>query len=504
MLLIHPPVAKTGEPPAGLAKIAGVLRNNNIPCRIVDANLEGLIALLKPPPAVSDTWTKRAARHLSTNLASLNQWHLYGEISRYSRAVKDITRILEVKAQPYGVRLGLANYQHKKLSPVRSKDLIGAAEAPEKNPFYDYFKNRLAKIVEEEEPSFVGLSLNYLSQALSTFAIIGFIRQICPGIKIILGGGLITSWMSNPDWRNPFENLVDHLVAGPGEGPLLSILGIKPAKGHVIPDYDWFPRDSYMAPGFVLPYSASTGCYWNKCAFCPEKAEGRPYKPLPVERVQTDMEILIEKQKPTLIHLLDSAISPALMEAFADAPPGVPWYGFARISKQLTDLDFCRNLKRSGCVMLKLGIESGDQRVLDSLEKGFDLEEASLVLKNLKRAGIATYVYLLFGTPEETFDEARRTLEFTVQHRHEIGFLNLAIFNMPAYGQDAHRLETSEFYKGDLSLYRSFTHPRGWGRQQVRQFLDREFKRNTSVSAILKREPPIFTSNHAPFFVMTA
>ena len=40
--------------------------------------------------------------------------------------------------------------------------------------------------------------------------------------------------------------------------------------------------------------------------------------------------------------------------------------------------------------MLKLGLESGDQGVLDQMEKGFDLGEASLSLKSLKRAGIAT------------------------------------------------------------------------------------------------------------------
>ncbi|MBN2568052.1 MAG: radical SAM protein, partial [Deltaproteobacteria bacterium] len=193
-----------------------------------------------------------------------------------------------------------------------------------------------------------------------------------------------------------------------------------------------------------------------------------------------------------------------LMRAFIDVPPGVPWYGFARISKQLMKLDFCRDLKQSGCVMLKLGIESGNQEVLNSLEKGFSLHEASMVLKNLKDAGITSYVYLLFGTPAESVEEARQTLEFTIQHRHEIGFLNIAIFNMPAHSEDALRLKTGDFYKGDLSIYRSFSHPRGWERQQVRQFLDREFKRNPAVSAILNREPPVFTSNHAPFFEMTS
>jgi radical SAM superfamily enzyme YgiQ (UPF0313 family) len=159
-------------------------------------------------------------------------------------------------------------------------------------------------------------------------------------------------------------------------------------------------------------------------------------------------------------------------------------------------------LKQSGCVMLKLGLESGDQSVLDNLQKGIDLAEASSALKNLKEAGIATYVYLLFGTPPESLIEARRTLEFVVKHHDCIGFLNLAIFNMPIYGPETRQMKTKIFYEGDLSLYTSFDHPKGWSRQWIRQFLDKEFKRHPAITPILRRDPPVFTSNHAPFFVM--
>jgi radical SAM superfamily enzyme YgiQ (UPF0313 family) len=152
--------------------------------------------------------------------------------------------------------------------------------------------------------------------------------------------------------------------------------------------------------------------------------------------------------------------------------------------------------------MLKLGLESGDQAVLDSMQKGIDLEEASLALKNLGKAGISTYVYLLFGTPPEGLTEARKTLEFVVKHQDCIGFLNLAIFNMPIYGPEVEQMETRTFYEGDLSLYTSFDHPKGWNRQLIRQFLDKEFRRHPAVAPILRRDPPVFTSNHAPFFVM--
>jgi radical SAM superfamily enzyme YgiQ (UPF0313 family) len=411
------------------------------------------------------------------------------------------------------VRLGLSNYQHEELSPVRSTDLFRAAENPEDNPFYPYFRKRLTDLLKSDQPSVIGFSLNYLSQALCTFAMIGLLRRECPGVKLVLGGGLVTSWMRGPRWQDPFKGLVDHLVAGPGEAPLLSLIGIKGLNGsserrfgndHYRPNYDSLPIRDYFAPGPILPYSSSSGCYWNRCSFCPERAEGNPHIAIPPEEVILDLHYLVDRHEPVLIHLLDNAMSPSLMMAISEHPLGAPWYGFARITRHLTDLNFCLALKRSGCVMLKLGLESGDQTVLDSMQKGITLEEASSALKNLEEAGIATYVYLLFGTPLEAVIEARRTLEFVVRHHHCIGFLNLAIFNMPIYGPEAQQMETKTFYEGDLSLYTSFDHPKGWGRQLIRQFLDKEFKRHPVTALILRRDPLVFTSNHAPFFVMNS
>ena len=505
MILIHPPVSKPCEPPAGIARLCGALDHHGIRYTVLDANLEGFISLLNAPLVSQDTWTHRASRHLSRHLASLRTWDAYQDGGRYRRAIKDLSRILEMKARDCRVRLGLGNYEHQELSPVRSSDLMRAAEHPEENPFYPYFRKRLSDLIEHEQASFAGLSLGYLSQALSTFAIIGFLRREFPGLKLILGGGLVTSWMRRPRWKNPFEGLVDHLVAGPGEAPLISIIGEEKFEQrkdhHYAPNYDPLPTGDYFAPGPILPYSASTGCYWNRCSFCPERTEGNPYAAIPVEEVRRDLQRLVKRHKPVLIHFLDNAISPPLMRTLSEYPPEVPWYGFARMTRPLSDLDFCLALKRSGCVMLQLGLESGDQTVLDSLQKGIDLEEASSVLRNLKKAGIATYVYLLFGTPPEGQIEARKTLDFVVKHHDCILFMNPAIFNMPIDGPDARKMEVHTFYEGDLSLYTSFDHPKGWSRKLIRQFLDREFKRHPAVAAILRRDPPVFTSNHVPFFV---
>jgi radical SAM superfamily enzyme YgiQ (UPF0313 family) len=362
-------------------------------------------------------------------------------------------------------------------------------------------------VLESAPDNTVGFSLNFLSQALCTFAMIGFLKKEYPGITVCLGGGLVTSWMKSPGWngRNPIAGLVDHIIAGPGERPLLSLFGVDVPHAHYKPDYSFASGNDYIAPGLVLPYSASEGCYWRRCSFCPESAEGNSYWPIPAElarREIADMTVREGKARPVLLHLLDNAVSPSLMKSLSDTPPDVPWYGFARIGEELADRLFCESLRRSGCVMLKLGIESGDQGVLDHMQKGINLETVSRVLKTLAEAGIATYIYLLFGTPYESETEALKTLDFTVAHSREIGYLNIALFNMPINSPDAAALGTSTFYEGDLSLYTDYRHPMGWNRKRVKQYLDGVFKRHPAIAPIIRREPPFFTSNHAPLFVM--
>jgi hypothetical protein len=503
VLLIFPPVAKPCEPPTGIAVLSGALGAHNVEHTLLDANLEGIVSLLAKPFVPADTWTRRASRNLSKNLNSLKSGQTYTNIDTYKRAELDINRLLTM-AGGERVRISLADYADTQLSPVKSDDLRYAALHPEENPFYEYFSSRLPAIIKRDGTIVAGFSLNYLSQALSTFAMIGFLRREFPDLTIVLGGGLVTSWMTSRDKEGLFDGLVDHCVAGPGEYRFLALLNKKPPqKMHVAPCYDQLPIGDYIAPGLILPFRSSIGCYWGKCSFCPEKTEGTPYSQIPPEKAATEIRNLVARMQPVLIHLVDNAISPALMETLAKKPPGAPWYGFARITPHLKDPAFCMALKQSGCCLLKLGLESGDQGVLDALRKGIDLETASLALETLKKAGISTYVYLLFGTPTETRIEAQRTLDFVVRHAEKIRFVNVAIFNLPINSPEAATLETADFYEGDLSLYTDFRHPNGWDRRSVRGFLDTEFKKHPAIRPILRNHPPLFTSNHAPFFVWT-
>jgi radical SAM superfamily enzyme YgiQ (UPF0313 family) len=505
VLLIHPPVSKPCEPPAGIARLSWALKSRGIDCRIYDANLDGFLHLLEHPAKAADTWTRRAVAGVSGNLSALRSGPLYKNKEKYKRAVNDINRVIHKNCLASGVQISLSNYTSPGLLPVRSSDLLRSAETFLENPFFPAFRQGISNLINQQRPDIVGLSVNFMSQALCAFAIAGFIRKEFPKLRIVMGGGLISSWKKIPCFDNPFSGLADDLIAGPGEHALLAMCG---CNRELLPhfsgfDYSDLTLNEYLAPGFVLPYSTSTGCYWRKCKFCPEKSENQGYAPLDPQSVVEDLQTLISKHHPLLIHFLDNALSPRLLTHFINHPSGAPWYGFARVTDHLADGDFVMGLKKSGCMMLKLGIESGDQAVLDSLDKGIEVGVASRALQTLHNAGIATYVYLLFGMPAENEAGARKTLEFTISHADAIDFLNLAVFNLPAHGEEAESLDTNEFYQGDLSLYREFKHPMGWNRDRVRQFLEKEFKQQRPIRKIIQKDPPFFTSNHAPLMVMS-
>ncbi len=499
MLLIFPPLAKACEPPAGITRIAGFLRANGHECSLWDANLAGQIYLLESTQSPTDTWSKRAWKNIRKNLEALRSPALYRNRARYQRAVRDVNRVLTQSSKDSDVHVSLADFQDANYSPHQSKDLLLAAQEYQRNIFFPFYDKHLPPLLKDYDREWLGISLNYLSQAIPAFALSGYIKAKFPSIKIIIGGGLVTSWLRSPEWRTPFTKLFDKLIDGQGEFPLLQLLDKKQisAPKHSPPEYTGLPLNKYMAPGLILPYSASTGCYWNKCAFCPEKAEGNPYSRPSSEQCMNDLFSLVKTFKPALVHLLDNAIAPALMRHLIQTPIGANWYGFARVTSELSKPEFCRALKKSGCVMLKLGIESGSQNVLDAMEKGINLELVEQSLKALYLAGIASYVYLLFGTPSESITEARQTLKFTSRNARFITFLNLAVFNLPRNSKEAETLPLKEFSNGDLGLYSDFHHPRNWDRKAVRNFLANEFKTNPSIRPILQRDPPFFTSNHA-------
>lgn len=502
MLLIFPPLVKPSEPPAGIAKLAACLHRHDIQCHLLDLNIETFHHLFSTTPQDSGTFSKRAIKNRSKNIIQIQSPPLFTNFDHYQKCVFELNKLIELHGTQT-LSLTLSNYQDTTLSPLQSDDLIRMAEYPHISPFYSFFKEKISGCIEEYNPSHVGISLLYLSQALSTFCLIGIIKKLSPQTTITVGGGLMTSWRRSRSWNEPFSGLIDHCIDGSGEDFLLSLFS-KEMEYSPSPEYETLYSNAYLSPGKILPYATSSGCYWSRCSFCPERAENNRFIPSSPDSVLSDLRRLTAVHSPDLIHFLDNAIPPAVIQKLAQPSNHYqlpPWYGFVRATHHFLEPDFCRSLKKSGCVLLKIGIESGDQRVLDVLKKGTQIQSILRILENLKKAGISTYIYLLFGTPEESYENAKTTRDFIQRHHDLITFLNLAIFNMPINSPEHSQVKTGLFYEGDLSLYTSFEHPHGWNRKEVRSFLDKEVKRVPEIAAIIRRDPPFFTSNHAPFLI---
>jgi hypothetical protein len=506
MLLIYPPAVRSTEPPLGIARLAGFLGQNGLPARCLDLCREGLDYLLGLDLDARDTWTRGALRRRDRNRALLRDPATYAAPDRYRRAVHDLNRSLKAASEPCGVEASLADYRDASRSPLRRADLLAAAAAHETNVFFPLFRARIAEALAAFPARAIGLSVNYLSQALCAFAIAGFVRQVRPDLRVLLGGSLITSWVAQGSLAadERFGGLVDAILPGRGEDGILALLGAPHRARTAAPDFQDLAALDYLAPARILPYNFSTGCPWKRCSFCPEKAEGSPYVGTRVGTALQEVGALVARHAPGLLHFTDTEVAPLYLRALADSPPGVPWYGFARFSPLLTDADFCRRLAASGCAMLQLGLESADQGVLDALGKGTRLDQIDRAIQNLAESRIGVFLYILFGTPAEHREAALRTRDFVASRADRIDFLNVALFNLPVASPEARRLDTRAFYEGDLALYRDFVHPHGWNRDAVRAFVAEEFETDPAIQAILARNPPVFTSNHAPFFLRSS
>lgn len=516
-LLIHPPAAKPAEPPLATAVLLRHLRNRGFAADAIDANLGAFLWLLEskrladaagPNPATS---LLRANRHVPRALALLRSAGATDSFARYRTAVEDLGRALSA----YGgseERLTLGDYVHGRLSPFAPGDLQALAAGKQRTLFRDFFEQKLLPQVLARRPRRIGLTVNYRHQALPAFELAGLLRRELPETSLVAGGGLISSWA--PTLQREAAQLFpfDVLVAGPGEASLAALAAGEPpalpllqdaAASEFIPDYSFADWQAYFSPEPVLQLTTSRGCYWARCRFCPEAATPtQPYLHYPPHGLPNLLRELAQTNGVRRFHFTDNALPPATLRVLAAAREeleGLAWHGFVRFEEALAEPSLAENLAAAGCRLLQLGLESGSQQVLDRLHKGTQLATASRILQNLHGAGIATYVYVLLGTPRESEAEAEATLAFLEVHAEWIDFLNLAIMNLPRQADFAGELPGTEWQEETLGLYRHREED-GRSRAAARRFLGKRLLASPAIRTIVKRTPPWFTSNHAPFF----
>ena len=528
LLLIHPPAARPAEPPLGTAVLLSHLRRKGAAAEAIDANLEAHLYLLDgdrlaaaagPAPA---TALHRAMKNVPRALSFLRSPAAAASFPRYTSAARHLNTALSAYRGVGGSeRWTLGDYVHGDLSEYSIRDLSLAASGEAGTVFSGYFRDALLPRVVRMRPRGVAISVNYRHQVLPAFELAGMLRRRLSGVPVYGGGGMFTSWRSSLRGMKLAFLPFDRVGFGPGEGPLAAAAGGASPGGGIffdegkavefLPDFGFASLREYLSPEPVLPVAATRGCYWRRCRFCPEAvAPIHPYREADTETFPALLRELSDRYGVRRFHLTDNAIPVAILRSMTvggSLPRGLSWHGFARFERELLDPGFVSSLAAAGCAMLQLGLESGSQPLLDRMGKGTRVADASAILSNLARAGIAAYVYVMLGAPGETETDAERTRSFLADHANKIGFLNLSILNLPREASwpgipGGGAASESGFREEDepLGLYRPVPEGRGWGRVHARRFLRQRILGDPEIRAIAARTPPWFGDSHAFFF----
>lgn len=176
------------------------------------------------------------------------------------------------------------------------------------------------------------------------------------------------------------------------------------------PVFDRLDYPRYVGHNIIT----SRGCPYE-CTFCSvAPVWGRtPHFRTPQDIVQ-EMALLHQRYGVDLFLFQDEffVCSKERVLEFCDALQQanlpVQWKAFARIN--LTDVEVMQAMAQSGCVEARYGIESGSNRILERIKKGFTIEEAIEVVTEAVLHFPRVDTFFIWGFPFETMDDFYQTL----------------------------------------------------------------------------------------------
>ncbi len=273
------------------------------------------------------------------------------------------------------------------------------------------------------------------------------LKQANPGLTIILGGAhptllpdetLTTSPEIDIIVRGEGEETIIELLRGLRDQPLDSISGISyRADGKVIstaaratsidmdslpfPAYHLLPLPRYKPHpphGQAWPFATivtSRGCPY-RCSYCSKPVFGSKFRAQSPERVVEEVAHLKERFGVQEIAFYDDVFTLDKKRAYAIAEgiirKGIKIFWTCESRVNLVDKDLLRHMKLAGCYAIAYGIESGSAEILETLHKDTTLEQAEEAVCISREAGLQVIGYLMLGSPGETPETIRQTIEF--------------------------------------------------------------------------------------------
>ncbi|MHA1360643.1 MAG: B12-binding domain-containing radical SAM protein [Candidatus Helarchaeota archaeon] len=172
----------------------------------------------------------------------------------------------------------------------------------------------------------------------------------------------------------------------------------------------------YTTPRHPLAVNVwgSRGCPY-KCSFCYAECfhKNNLYRPHSPERIEREIkDILRILPRIRYIYFDDDTFNignerireiSKMLKQF-----GLPWGAMCRADT--LNLETYAIMYQCGCKELKIGIESGSQRILnDIIHKKLDLKKAVKMIKAIKKIGIHVHGTFMYGFPTESAEEMQMT-----------------------------------------------------------------------------------------------
>lgn len=316
-----------------------------------------------------------------------------------------------------------------------------------KNAFINLLETLLSDSLEtiyEKKPKILGFSVTSSFQFLTACEIAKLFREFLPDTQFLFGGSCADLFVRSA-YKNKLEiyKYFDYILIGEGETALKELLRYTGHKTNIdkvpnlvhikddnsitidevviedvislpTPDYDDLDLSLYMAPELILPYQSSRGCHYGYCAFCNHDEKYRHnYRSKQMEQVVKDILKLHYRYKANYFQFVDEAIRPDCFKLMIDEMDKheefkkIKWFYYSRVSMQY-DLQTVIKAKKNGCSMVMFGIETFNQRLLNFIKKGINVETSRYCLKLFHENGIKTYAWLMSALPSETMDDAEK------------------------------------------------------------------------------------------------
>ncbi len=288
--------------------------------------------------------------------------------------------------------------------------------------------------------------------------IVKTIRAFNPSIKIILGGGIISS-----EPQLIFEALgVDFGVLQEGEITISELItalhnnsdtsningivyksengksvittardSVEDLDGLPFPDYESFevdkyldmqmPNDNYYMYPFdkprILPVISTRSCPFS-CTFCYHPL-GKKYRKNSLDYFFCWLEMLVDKYQINMVAILDElfSVNKERMMEFAERMKKYNLLWIAQMRVDDVDDETLEKLKESGCFYISYGIESADDTVLKSMKKKMKISSTDRALALTRKHNIGVQGNLIFGDPNETTDTAEASLKWWKENR---------------------------------------------------------------------------------------